>query len=137
MQSSSDQQQKFEIKTTFLTQSIQSPALDRTNGDQLPQKQQLDSDNLLELMRQPREQVIRACDLPAIVQSIESQNQAVKGEYKWRGHSWMVCDMSLLQSFQRNVDEVCVFVACFSFDEQTRFLYYKCKANFGSGELTF
>lgn len=56
-------------------------------------------------MRQPREQVIRASNLSNIVANLKNQNtKLIKTEYKWKGHSWMICDLQLLQSFQRPHD---------------------------------
>lgn len=61
---------------------------------------------ILEAIRQPREQIIRASELPNLMQNIENKSQFIKGEYKWKGHSWMVADSNLIQSFQKPQDDV-------------------------------
>lgn len=98
--------QRLDIKTTFLSQAavLFSP-LERQN-----ERISFDNgENILDLMRQPREQVIRACNLSNVIVNFESQNiKSPKTEYKWRGHSWMVCNLQLIQSFQRPHD-VCFY----------------------------
>ncbi|KAI6220590.1 F/Y-rich family protein [Aphelenchoides fujianensis] len=46
---------------------------------------------------------LRVSDLPAFGQKAES---AVSGEYKWKGHGWLVYDVQLLQSFQKTQEEM-------------------------------
>uniref|UniRef100_A0A915CUC2 Histone-lysine N-methyltransferase n=1 Tax=Ditylenchus dipsaci TaxID=166011 RepID=A0A915CUC2_9BILA len=97
-----DSDHRLDLKTSFFAQTsaLQSPFEDSVKLEDCTES------NILELIRQPREQIVRAADLPALVQSIENLNAAIKGEYKWKGHSWMVCDSSLIDSFQRPHDEV-------------------------------
>lgn len=99
-------EQRLDIKTTFLSQAAALLSPLERQSDRISFVAE-NGENFLELIRQPREQIIRACDLPSIVANIEGHNlKTAKIEYKWRGHSWMICDMQLLQSFQRPHEEV-------------------------------
>ncbi|KAI1731709.1 PHD-finger domain-containing protein [Ditylenchus destructor] len=93
---------RSDAKLSFLSQS-NVPA--SPIGSSL--KEEYDEESLLEAMRQPREQLLRASDLAVLLQLKENENAAAKGEYKWKGHSWMVVDTKLLQSFQRQNYDKC------------------------------
>lgn len=68
---------------------------------------------IFEAMRQPREQIIRASELFNFLQNVENKKPVKKDEYKWKGHSWMIADSNLIQSFQRPQDDVRQVFKCF------------------------
>ena len=52
----------------------------------------------------PREFKIKSSELPALIQA--EKEKLDKKDYKWRGHGWTRCDFELLNSFNRQQDEV-------------------------------
>jgi len=67
------------------------------------------SSNLIEnAAHLPRDFHLRLTELTALMQSsgIGQEKKRASSEFKWRGHGWTHCDFELLQSFQRQQDEV-------------------------------
>jgi len=60
----------------------------------------------LDDFKRPREQVFRVADLPSVAADAKGASAAARGEFKWKGHWWMVCDSALVNSFQLPHDEV-------------------------------
>lgn len=49
------------------------------------------------------ERIIRVADLPSFDKKLED---VPKGQYKWKGHGWMICDDQLIQSFDKPQEEI-------------------------------
>lgn len=67
------------------------------------------SGNFMETAALPRKFVVRASELAALMQNTgigqETKKEGASG-YKWRGHGWNICDATLIQSFQRQQEDI-------------------------------